>query len=98
MCVCVGKRAREGISKQSRGKGEINLWQLIRLAKKFEGKVLVTTSKILSFGDLGIKIKVASPEFSGKAKEKIRKAGGEAISLDELMEGKYKESEMVLVK
>jgi len=94
----IWKILAEGISKPARGKGEINLWQLGKLAKKFEGKVMVTSSKVLSFGDAEKKLRIAAPEFSGMAREKIKKNGGEAMSLSGLMESAYKEKEMVLVK
>ena len=88
----------DDLLKQRRGKGQINIWQLNKLAKKFKGKMLVTSSKVLSFGEAEEKINIAATEFSASAKEKIEKAGGKAMSLKWLMESKTKESEMVLVK
>ena len=42
--------------------------------------------KVLSNGDLENKVDVVALKFSAKAQEKIENAGGECISIDEIMD------------
>jgi len=62
--------------------GFINI-NLEKLKKKYEKQGILDLSdyKILGEGDLKSKIKIKAKEFSESAKEKIQKAGGEAIEL-----------------
>lgn len=56
--------------------GQVNLYHLPALAKN--GVVELPKIKVLSIGELHEKLHVKAAAFSGKAKEKIEKAGGKA--------------------
>jgi len=86
------------ISKPRRKRPDINLWKIEKLAKVFEGKNLVVPGKVLGFGEIGQKASVAALEFSGLAEEKIKKAGGKAMLLEEAVEKGIKPKDMVIVK
>lgn len=53
--------------------------------------------KVLSSGSLTKKITVAAWAFSEKAKEKIQKAGGECISIEELIKRNPKGSNIRII-
>jgi ribosomal protein L18E len=57
----------------------INLDKLEKESKS--GNVLVVAGKVLSMGDVKGKFKVAALGFSGKAKEKLKKAECETLSI-----------------
>jgi len=46
-----------------------------------EGEIVVIAGKVLSQGELDKKIKVVALSFSGKAREKIEKAKGDALTI-----------------
>lgn len=50
-----------------------------------EKETALIPGKVLSTGDLTKKITIAAWSFSEKAEEKIKKAGGKTISIEELM-------------
>ncbi len=57
----------------------INLKDLNKESK--EGEKIVIPGKVLSEGELNKKVKIIALNFSEKAREKIIKAGGEAINM-----------------
>ena len=63
---------------------EVNLF---KLEKNVDGKgTVVVPGTVLGSGDITKPVTVAALRFSGKAEEKIRKAGGHAMSLERFME------------
>lgn len=64
-------------------------WPVVNLDKidKYtnENETALIPGKVLSDGNLTKKISVAAYSFSQKAKEKIKKAGGEVLTIEELM-------------
>ena len=86
------------VTKPRRQRPDINLWKIEKLAKVFEGKSLVVTGKVLGFGEVSQKASVVALEFSSQAEKKIKKAGGEAILLEEAVEKGIKPKTMVIVK
>ena len=54
--------------------------------------------KVLSNGDLENKVDVVALKFSAKAQEKIESAGGECISIDEIMESNPKGSNIRIME
>ena len=56
----------------------INLQEISNIKDE---KILVITGKVLSQGELNKKRKIVALNFSEKAKEKILKSGGEALSI-----------------
>ena len=75
----------------------VNLWKIERLAKVFPGKNLVVPGKVLAFGNLSQKASVIAFEFSKEAEEKIRKADGKAVLLEEAIAEKIAPKTMVIV-
>ena len=55
------------------------------VAQRLDETILVP-GKVLSNGDLENKVDVVALKFSAKAQEKIENAGGECISIDEIMD------------
>ena len=54
--------------------------------------------KVLSNGDLENKVDVVAFKFSAKAQEKIESAGGECISIEEIMESNPKGSNIRIME
>lgn len=66
-----------------RRRAEVNISKLERVCKKDE--TVVVPGKVLSSGILTKPLTVAALNFSTQAKEKIKKAGGNAITIKELI-------------
>jgi large subunit ribosomal protein L18e len=81
--VKIWKRVAEILERPTRRRAEINLKHIEREAK--ERETLVVPGVVLSEGELKKKVTIAAWRFSAKAKEKIEKAGGRAISIEELI-------------
>jgi large subunit ribosomal protein L18e len=62
---------------------EVNVGKLNRYAD--ENDVVVVPGKLLGAGEIGKKLTVAAYRSSGQAKDKVEKAGGMSMSIDELM-------------
>lgn len=73
-------RAAQLLSRPTRQRVEVNLSKLV----PYSGTVLVP-GKVLSTGN-GTKATVAAFAFSQAARDKIVKAGGKAVSIEELIE------------
>jgi len=87
----------ERLGKPSRQKHSVNLWKVDKLARLFKGKHLLVPGKVLGKGVLQEKASVIAFGFSETARERIEKAGGKAMELEEAI-GKVKENEVVIVK
>lgn len=74
----------EKLEKPRRKKIEVNISRIERNVK--EGETIVVPGVVLGSGELTKKIKVAAWRFSSSAKIKIEKAGGECLSIEELIE------------
>ncbi|MGD9962550.1 MAG: 50S ribosomal protein L18e [Thermoplasmata archaeon] len=62
---------------------EVNVGKLHLYAS--ENDVIVVPGKLLGAGELAKKLTVASFRSSGQAKEKVEKAGGMSVSIEELL-------------
>ena len=62
---------------------EVNVGKLHRYAA--EDDVIVVPGKLLGAGELAKKLTVAAYRSSGQAKDKVVKAGGTSMSIEELM-------------
>jgi large subunit ribosomal protein L18e len=62
---------------------EVNLDRISKYTNKKETAII--PGKVLSDGELTKQISIAAWSFSGKAQEKIKKAGGKNITIEELM-------------
>lgn len=63
---------------------EVNVGKIHRYAS--ENDVIVVPGKLLGSGEIARKVTVAAYRVSGQAREKISKAGGKNISIEELVE------------
>lgn len=74
----------EELSRSNRARSEVNISQLNRHTDS-EDMVMVP-GKVLGSGKLDHSILVAAFNFSSRALERIRSAGGETLSVEELLE------------
>ena len=75
---------------------EVNLSDIARYANADE--TVLVPGKVLSNGDLTEKVNVAAFKFSQKAQEKIESAGGECVSIDDIMESNPKGSNIRIME
>ncbi len=78
------------LSRQRRRKVEVNVGKIERFVK--EGESVVVPGKVLGYGMLKKPVTVYAWAFSKSAEEKIKSAGGKALSLRKLLEDNYKGS------
>ncbi len=82
--VGLWKAVAKNMKRPRRTSYEVNLFRLEKHANpKFTS---VIPGAVLGSGDLTKKLNVAAWKFSASAKEKIEKAGGKCLSLEELWE------------
>ena len=82
--VNIWKDIAKRLEKPSRNWPEVNLFKISKNVNEKETALI--PGKVLSTGDLDKKITVAAWSFSEQAEEKIKKAGGKSISIQELLE------------
>ncbi len=75
---------------------EVNIGKLNRYAS--ENEIVVVPGKILGSGEIAKKITVAAYRFSGQAREKIEKAGGKNMSIEELVAQNPKGSKVRIMR
>ncbi len=85
----------ELILKPRRSRIAVNISKINRYTS--EGDQVVVPGKVLASGSLDHRITVAALAFSEKAREKIEKAGGEAITIPELVERNPKGSNVKVI-
>jgi len=93
--VPLWKTVAEKLEKPTRQRVEVNLSRIERYAK--EGETIVVPGVVLGCGSLTKKLTIAAWRFSKKAKEKIEKVGGRAISIKQLFEENPKGSNVKLM-
>jgi len=71
------------LEKPSKNWPEVNLDRISRYTN--EKEIALIPGKVLSDGDLTKKVSIAAWSFSQKAEEKIKKAGGKTMTIEELM-------------
>ena len=72
------------LNKPSRRRHEVNLFLIERNLRK--GELAVIPGNVLGEGDITKPVTVAALRFSREAEEKIRKAKGAVMSIEELVE------------
>ena len=77
------KRLAEDLSRPARQRRAVNLSRID--ANVNEKEVAVVPGKVLASGSLKKKIKIAALSFSESAKDKIKSAGADAISIKDLI-------------
>ena len=76
------------LEKPSRNWPEVNLDRISKYTGEKETSLI--PCKVLSTGDLTKKVSIAAWSFSEKSEEKIKKAGGKTLSIEELMKSNPK--------
>lgn len=82
--VNLWKRLAEELIRSRRQRRIVNLMHIAKNAK--HGEIIVVPGKVLGMGDLDQKLTIAAYQFSGSALDKIKQSGGEAMTIQELME------------
>jgi large subunit ribosomal protein L18e len=85
------------LSKSTRGRIKVNLWELSKVCKNGKDKTFIVPGKVLGTGELSGAVEVAAFSFSENAKKKIAAQKGTAMNLRELLEKKPKPSSMVII-
>jgi len=80
----IWKDIAERLERSLKNWANVNISRIERYAN--ENEVVIVPGKVLSCGDLSKKITIAAWSFSKKAREKIEKAGGRCISIEQLVE------------
>lgn len=80
----VWKAVAKGLNRPNRKKFEVNLTRIEKHAKQKE--TVVVPGVVLGSGEIKKKVTVAAMKFSGSAKEKIKKSGGDCLTIEELYE------------
>lgn len=76
------------LEKPSRNWPEVNLDRINRYIR--ENEAALVPGKILSTGNLTKKVSIAAWSFSEKSQEKIKKAGGKCMSIEDLLKSNPK--------
>ncbi|MFH1237050.1 MAG: 50S ribosomal protein L18e [Candidatus Aenigmatarchaeota archaeon] len=80
----VWKAVAESLNRPTRVRFEVNLTSIEKLAQAKE--TLVVPGIVLGSGQISKHVNVAALKFSGSARQKIEKAGGTCLSIEELYE------------
>ena len=94
--AAIWKDVADKLSRSNRRTAEVNLSDIARYAEA--GETVLVPGKVLSNGDLTEKVDVVALKFSAKAQEKIESAGGECISIDEIIESNPKGSNIRIME
>ena len=87
------------LNKQSKSE-DAAIWKDVadRLSYAVADETILVPGKVLSNGELDKKVNVVALKFSAKAQEKIESAGGECISIDEIIETNPKGSNIRIIE
>lgn len=91
----IWKAVAEILERPRRRKVIVNLSKINRLTR--EGETVVVPGKVLAGGDITHKLTVAAFAFSNSAREKIKNAGGRAITILELLNENPKGSDVRII-
>ena len=94
--AAIWKDVAQRLERSNRRTAEVNLSDIARHAKADE--TILVPGKVLSNGNLEEKVNVVALKFSAKAQEKIESAGGECISIDEIIETNPKGSNIRIIE
>ena len=79
----IWKRIAKELNKPTRQRIVVNLMKINKYVN--ENEIALVPGKVLSMGELTKKLTVAAFQFSERAKEKIIKSGGKALTIEELI-------------
>lgn len=84
------------LSKTRRRRITVNLTRLNRISSP--GDILLIPGKVLGTGSLNHRLDIAAESFSIAAKEKIVNAGGQCLTIEELVKKNPKGSQVRIIK
>ena len=84
------------LSRPNRQRVTVNISHLNRVSNP--GDILLIPGKVLGAGILDHKLKIAAESFSISAKTKIQNAGGQCLTIEELITSNPKGSQVRLIK
>jgi large subunit ribosomal protein L18e len=84
------------MSKTRRKRITVNLSRLNRISSP--GDILLVPGKVLGTGSLNHRLDIAAESFSVAAQEKITKAGGKCLMIEELVKKNPKGSQVRVIK
>ncbi len=91
----IWRRVAELLAKPTRKRIEVNVGRLNKIVN--DGETVVVPGVLLGHGIIKKKVTVAVWRATRKAKEKVKKAGGKIISIEELMQVNPKGSNVRVV-
>ena len=94
--VAIWRDVAQRLERSNRRTAEVNLSDIDRHAE--DGETILVPGKVLSNGDLDKKVDVVAFKFSAKVQDKIENAGGECISIEEIMESNPKGSNIRIME
>ena len=94
--AAIWKDVAQRLERSNRRTAEVNLSDIARYAEA--GETILVPGKVLSNGNLEEKVDVVAFKFSAQAQEKIESAGGECISIDEIIESNPKGSNIRIME
>jgi large subunit ribosomal protein L18e len=91
----IWKALAENLSKPRRKKVEVNVYEIDKNTK--ENEIVIVPGVVLGIGEIRKPVNVAAWRFSPKAEEKIKKAGGKVMKIEELMKENPKGSNVKIL-
>ncbi len=85
----------EKLAKSKKNRVEVNIWKIEKYSK--DKDIIVVPGKVLGEGTLSKKVTVVAFNFSERAKEVIKKAGGEVYLIDEFVQKNPNKKVKILV-
>ncbi len=79
----IWKAVAKGLNRPSRIGFKINLYRLEKITKGKES--IIVPGTVLGTGEITKSLTIAALKFSGSAKQKIEKAGGKCLEIDQLV-------------
>lgn len=94
--VAIWKDVARRLERSTRRRVEVNLSDINRVSK--EEQTLLVPGKVLANGNIDHKVSIVALNFSKTGQEKIEEAGGECISISEIIEKNPKGSNIKIVE
>jgi large subunit ribosomal protein L18e len=94
--VAIWKDVASRLERSTRRQAEVNLSDINRVSE--EEQTVLVPGKVLANGNIDHKVSIVALNFSKTAQEKIEEAGGECISISEIIEKNPKGSNIKIVE
>ena len=93
--VLLWRRIADDLEKPSRQRRHVNLYQLAKHSK--ENESVIVPGKVLGTGDLPHKVTIAAFTFSQSARDKIKKANGQCLTIKEVLSKNPKAKDLRII-